>query len=77
MDNTERTEQVIGSAEPLTPEQREARLRALADWGVDLSLIESSLARTPTERVQHMVGLLCIIEQLRRSLQQKQESPGS
>lgn len=76
MADIERREQVVGSAKPLTPEQRKSRLRELADWGVDLSLIESSLARTPTERVRHMVGLLRIIDELRRNLQQKPDGPG-
>jgi hypothetical protein len=75
MSDTERSESIIASAEPLTPEQREARLRELADWGVDLSLIQSSLARTPTERVQHMVGLLRIIEELRRTIHEP-KGPG-
>ena len=75
MTDTERREYPAASAEPLTPEQREARLRELADWGVDLSLIQSSLARTPTERVQSMVGLLRIIEELRRTIREP-ENPG-
>lgn len=60
-------DRILGSAEPLSPEATEQRLRELAAWGVDLSLIDSALARTPTERVQHMVQLLRIIEELRRT----------
>lgn len=75
MTDTERREYPAASAELLTPERREARLRELADWGVDLSLIQSSLARTPTERVQRMVGLLRLIEELRRTIREP-ENPG-
>jgi hypothetical protein len=49
---------IVGSAEPLSPEETRKRLQEWAEWGVDLSLIENSLNHTPTERIQHMVGLL-------------------
>lgn len=51
---------ILGSAEPLSPEETEERLRALAAWGVDLSLIRVSLELTPTERLQRMVEFLAI-----------------
>ncbi len=57
---------IVGSAEPLSPEETRERLQALAAWGVDLSLVEASLSRTPTERVQRMVGLLKVVEELKR-----------
>ena len=41
---------VPGSAEPLSPDETAERLRQLEAWGVDLSLIQASLERTPTER---------------------------
>lgn len=49
---------MVGSTEPLSPEETAARLRQLDAWGVDLSLVEASLSRTPTERVTRMVDLL-------------------
>jgi hypothetical protein len=57
---------IVGSAEPLSPEATQERLQELAAWGVDLSLVEASLRRTPTERAQRMVGLLRVIEELKR-----------
>lgn len=56
---------VIGSAEPLSPDETERRLRELAVWGVDLTLVRASLARTPTERVNRMLDLLALSEALR------------
>ena len=55
--------------EPLTPEQREARLRELEEWGVDLSLIRTALARTPTERILMMEDRLALIEEMQRAWQ--------
>jgi len=49
---------MVGSAEPLSPEETATRLRELEAWGVDLSLVEASLSRTPTERVTRMLDLL-------------------
>jgi hypothetical protein len=57
---------IVGSAEPLSPEETRQRLQELAAWGVDLSLVEVSLHRTPTERAEHMVGLLRLIEDLKQ-----------
>lgn len=58
---------ILGSAEPLSPEQIAERLRQLATWGVDLSLIRASLERTPTERLAHMQELADFIELMRRA----------
>ena len=57
--------------EPLTPEQREARLHELEEWGVDLSLIRTALARTPTERLQLLEDRLELIEEMQRAWQQQ------
>jgi len=46
------------SGEPLSREATIARLRELAKWGVDLSLVEASLDRTPTERLQTNAGIV-------------------
>jgi len=45
---------VPGTAEPLSPEATAERLRELAAWGVDLSLIQASLERTSTERIERL-----------------------
>ncbi len=58
---------MVGSAEPLGPEETRQRLRELEAWSVDLSLIEASLRRTPTERIQRMVGLLRVVEEMNRA----------
>ena len=57
---------IVGSAEPLTPEETRIRLKELEDWGVDLSLIWASLQLTPTERIERMIGLLDLTEELQR-----------
>jgi hypothetical protein len=56
---------VIGSAEPLSPDETERRLRELVAWGVDLTLVRANLARTPTERIRRMLDLLALSEALR------------
>lgn len=55
----------------LTPEQRETRLRELEEWGVDLSLIRTALARTPTERILLMQDRLALMEEMQRSWQKQ------
>jgi hypothetical protein len=55
---------ILGSAELLSPEETADRLRQLARWGVDLSLVQAHLAMTPTERLQRMVKLLAVGETL-------------
>lgn len=59
----------LGAVEPLTSEQREARLRELEEWGVDLSLIRTALARTPTERILLMEDRLALIEEMQQAWQ--------
>ena len=62
--NSNDAQHIVGSAEPLTPEETRIRLKELEAWGVDLSLISASLQRTPTERIEHMLGLLELIKEL-------------
>ena len=40
----------------------EERLKALSAWGVDLSLTQSALARTPDERLDLLLGILALKE---------------
>jgi hypothetical protein len=42
-------------AGPLAPKETKARLHELAAWGVDPSLMEANLRRTPTERLRLML----------------------
>lgn len=58
---------ILGSGEFLSPEETNARLQTLRDWGVDLSLIQASLDLTPTERLQRMIDFLAVGEELHRS----------
>jgi hypothetical protein len=58
---------IMGSAEPLSPEQTEARLRELEAWGVDLSLVWASLQQSPTERLNHMLGMLAFTQEMQRA----------
>ena len=51
-------ERPVGSAEILSEEMTVQRLQELKAWGVDLSLVQANLARTPTERAMHMIELL-------------------
>ena len=62
---------IVGSAEPLSPEQTEVRLRELEAWGVDLSLVWASLQQSPTERLDHMLGVLAFSRELQRAWQEK------
>jgi len=43
-------------------------LRDLQDWGVDLSLIESSLARSPRQRLDIMLERLALVTALQRGI---------
>lgn len=66
----ERHEQaIVGSAEPLRPEEARQRLETLRAWGVDLSLVEASLRRTPTERIAHLLAMLRLVGALRDGYQ--------
>lgn len=58
---------IVGSAEPLTPEETEVRLRELEEWGVDLSLVWASLQKRPEERLEHMLGVLRFSQQFQRA----------
>jgi len=58
---------IVGSAEPLTREETQRRLQELKAWGVDLTLVQASLSRTPTERAVRMIGLLKLAREMRRS----------
>lgn len=60
-------QRILGSAEPLSPKETAERLRALAAWGVDLSLIQASLELTPTERLQRMMDIVNIGAALHQS----------
>ncbi len=51
-------------------EETRRRLKELEEWGVDLSLIASSLARTPEQRLDNMLGRLELIDALRRGMEQ-------
>jgi hypothetical protein len=62
---------IVGSAEPLSPEQARMRLRELEAWGVDLSLVCASLQESPAERLDHMLGVLAFTHDLRRAWQRQ------
>ncbi len=64
--NSNDTQHRVGSAEPLTPEETRIRLKELEAWGVDLSHIQASLQLTPTERIERMIELLELTEELQR-----------
>ena len=65
-------QQIMGSAEPLTPEQTKARLRELKEWGVDLSLVWANLELTPTQRIEAARSLLAFAEEMRRAWKKRQ-----
>jgi hypothetical protein len=60
---------IVGSAEPLTPEQRAVRLRELAAWGVDLSLISAYLHRSPTECVEEWRAFRAFADEIERAVE--------
>jgi hypothetical protein len=62
---------IVGSAEPLSPEQTEVRLRELEAWGVDLSLVWASLQQSPAQRLARMLGVLAFTQELQRAWQEK------
>lgn len=62
---------MVGSAEPLSPEQTSIRLRELEAWGVDLSLVYASLQESPAERLDHMLGVLAFTHDLREAWQRQ------
>ncbi len=66
------TQPVVGSAESLTREETQQRLQELKAWGVDLTLVQASLSRTPTERAERMIGLLKLAREMRRSYLESQ-----
>lgn len=65
---------IVGSAEPLSREETAERLRQLEAWGVDLSLIEANLSRTPTERVTRMLEIRAFGNALREAYLARQRS---
>ncbi len=67
MDSEEVT--IVGTAEPLTPEQTRRRLRELQAWGVDLSLIRRNLQLTPTQCMEEALRLQEFAEEIRRGMQ--------
>ncbi len=69
MDMDAPEQRIVGSAEPLTSEQRAVRLQELKAWGIDLSLVQRNLRLTPTERVQEALNLLAFAEEMRRGMQ--------
>ncbi len=52
-------------------EEKLARLKELEEWGVDLSLIASSLAHPPEQRLAIMLDRLELINALRRAMHNK------
>ncbi len=59
---------IVGTAEPLTPEQTR-RLRELQAWGVDLSLVRRNLQMTPTQCFEEALRLQEFAEEIRRGMQ--------
>ncbi len=59
---------ILGSAEPLTPEQRKVRLRELAEWGVDLSLSSVQIGKTPAERLEEWQEFYQLAEMGKRAM---------
>ncbi|HVA90312.1 MAG TPA: hypothetical protein VNL71_10775 [Chloroflexota bacterium] len=53
-------------------QRRQERLRELRRWGVDLSLVEAALARTPSERIHEMERQLAVVRQLQRATPRRQ-----
>lgn len=65
-DEDKKDQGIVGTAEPLDAEETRERLRELEAWGVDLTLVRASLKRTPTERIERMLGLLELADELQR-----------
>ena len=52
--------------------RRRARLDELRSWGVDLSLIEATLAQTPAERITNMERQLLVVRQLQQAKREQE-----
>jgi hypothetical protein len=63
-----RTPPIVGSAEHLTGEARAARLRELAAWGVDLSLISTQMGKSPAQYLEEWLAFRAFIEAGQRAL---------
>ena len=70
-------EHIVGSAEPLTPEQTKVRLRELKEWGVDLSLVWANLELTPTQRIEAARSLLAFAEEMQRAWAKRDRRSGT
>ena len=55
----------LGSEETDDDLPWDARIRQLVDFGVDETLIEENLRRTPTERLERMMEMVRFIEENR------------
>lgn len=64
---------VLGSAEPLTDEQRAVRLRELAAYGIDLSLIWAGLDKSPTQRFDDWIAFQSFAHDLQAAMSEHQE----
>lgn len=62
----------LGSAEPLTNEQRAARLRELAAYGIDLSLIWAGLDKSPTQRFENWAAFQSFVDDLQAAMRERQ-----
>ena len=63
------------AGEPTPPDSarsaRRARLRELRHWGVDLSLIETTMAQTPAACIASMERQLLLVRQLQRAAREQ------
>jgi hypothetical protein len=75
MDKDGNEGRILGSAEPLTPAERTARLRELAAWGVDLSLSSDQLGRSPTERLEEWLAFRAFVEAGQRAVTEGRVAP--
>ncbi|MDQ2742951.1 MAG: hypothetical protein M3Z66_11745 [Chloroflexota bacterium] len=74
-DDGENQHHPIGDLASHLSNGNEVGLGELRAWGVDLSLIEASLARTPTERVCKMLMLRRFGQELGRAYRARVEEP--
>jgi hypothetical protein len=75
MDSHSSTHTILGSAEPLTAEQRAERLRQLATWGVDLSLSSAQLGKSPSALLQEWLAFRSFVDAAQREVREGRVRP--
>ncbi|MBI4548881.1 MAG: hypothetical protein HY707_12935 [Ignavibacteriae bacterium] len=62
----------------MNEEKQKSAVERAKEFGIDISLVEENLKRTPTERVEAMLSMLELVEEARRAKSRRQHlQPGN